>query len=691
MYNFIDVAEVQEGSFIPAEALKINGEFIENQIEGYRTLYVKGREALSPELDYFETGVRDGSIFKNKRYPARIITVGYQLIAADNEAFREAYNKLGSILNVNDAELIFNDELDKFYTGTPTNIDEVESGTNAVTGEIEITCLDPFKYSVIEYEAEADIVDNTILIDYQGTYKSYPILEADFYSENDVNEDGTAGELTGNGECGFVAFFTEDEQIVQLGDPEEPDVVNLPKSQTLISQEFKTTSAWNAYAQSLWLLNAGCVIPSDIQQSGALAIKAASWATNGAKDTSGTLLTATSKANVPVMNYKVTAKATNRTNNSVKINISITVALDKDSNYLGRGYSLQGSIYIGGKWHNVTLKTTSEYWKGKTGHTKNITVTIAGLTAMQTSITGIKFKATRPDGLGTAGTLSETSCKALTISQSASKTADTYYLMPSDYGTNASKWHGPTIIRTVPADTAGDVGATNFILSYMQKMCIGAASSATSQLGSFQVHCCDADGNSVVGVRIHKNKAGKKATITYYLKAAAVGSIEIDLSYNNKYFGNNSTAKNIKTVKTSKITKSGSQVTFELGGIVKKFTKSSIAEKVVTKVCFSFDQYAAKTPLEFNGLYYAKFVKVNSEKTKDIPNKFTTNDVVEADCSKGYIYLNGNLMQSLGALGNDWETFVLTPGLNQIGTAYSSWVEDDYKPTMKVRYREVFL
>ena len=32
MYNFIDVTEVSEESILPSEALKINGEYIENQI-----------------------------------------------------------------------------------------------------------------------------------------------------------------------------------------------------------------------------------------------------------------------------------------------------------------------------------------------------------------------------------------------------------------------------------------------------------------------------------------------------------------------------------------------------------------------------------------------------------------------------------------------------------------------------------
>ena len=62
-----------------------------------------------------------------------------------------------------------------------------------------------------------------------------------------------------------------------------------------------------------------------------------------------------------------------------------------------------------------------------------------------------------------------------------------------------------------------------------------------------------------------------------------------------------------------------------------------------------------------------------------------------ADCKNGDIYLNGVLSPELGALGNDWEGFCLTPGLNQIGFAYSDWVTEKYAPTLKVRYREVFL
>ena len=71
LYKFRDVNEELTQEYIPAEALQINGELIETQIEGYHTLYVQGREALSPEINTYEIGTKNGEIRKNKRYPAQ--------------------------------------------------------------------------------------------------------------------------------------------------------------------------------------------------------------------------------------------------------------------------------------------------------------------------------------------------------------------------------------------------------------------------------------------------------------------------------------------------------------------------------------------------------------------------------------------------------------------------------------------
>ena len=212
MYIFRDVNEALDGTLLPSEALQINGEYIENLISGYRTLHVKGREALSPELETFETGARDGSTLKKRRFPARIITVTYKLSAESDSAFREAYNALAGVLNVEDAQLIFNDEQDKYYTGTPSAIGEVEPGRNSIVSSFDILCVDPFKYSLTEYEVMPTVDDGLgFVVNYNGTYNSFPELEADFYREDEASDDGEVTlSLTGNGDCGYVAFFIFD-------------------------------------------------------------------------------------------------------------------------------------------------------------------------------------------------------------------------------------------------------------------------------------------------------------------------------------------------------------------------------------------------------------------------------------------------------------------------------------------------
>lgn len=678
MYNFIDTNEVLEGVVLPSEALQINGEYIENLIAGYRTLTVSGREALSPELTAFETGVRDGSVLQNKRFPARTIRVVYQLIADTNEAFRDAYNKLASILNVENAQLIFNDEPDKFFTGTPSFIGEVEPGRNAVTGEFEIFCADPFKYSIIEYEAEPDTADGSILINYNGTYKAYPTLEANFYNEDEVSADGeTTQELTGNGDCGFVAFFNEREKIIQLGDPEKEDSVTYPKSQTLIHQNFDNEFAWGSAAQNLWVLNGGSNIPPDdpVSQMGAVAMAPALYEQMENLTSSGTLLSIQSKAEKPYINYKVTAQASNRTEKTVKVKVTITASLASNSNYFTGKRGLKGSIQLGGEWYSVTIKKEGADWNGNSAHTVNLTITVKGLEATTTKLEDIKFKVERTDDSGKTGILNETACKDLEIYQYVAPVPSVWYLSPSSYSVEVGEWHGPSITRTIPPDAAGDVGANNFTLSFNNKMCIGSGVNDKNQKGGFQVHLTDSSGAHVAGIRLSKSQVGTQCNVYFYVKGAWKHTGKVTLTTGTAF--------------TCKIVKSGSTFTFTVGNINKSFNVSSASSMVAAKITVGFDQYSATPALTKNGLYWIKFVKDNCETFKNIPNPFSTNDVVEADCKSGDILLNGITTPNLGALGNDWEDFYLSPGLNQIGIAYSDWAIN--APTFKVRYREVFI
>lgn len=550
LYDFVDTTEVPDSSRYPAEALCLNGAYLEDAVDGYRTLYVTGREALSPELTSYETGIRDGSILQSRRYPARTITVGYLLKASDVESFRSAYNTLASVLDVEEAELIFADEPDKYFTGTPSGLGEIDAGTNNIKGEFTIYCADPFKYSVDEYEVEPSADDeSTFVIDYNGTYKAHPVLEADFYEESEASSDGSAATaLTGSGDCGFVAFFDANGNIIQLGDPDEEDTEEYDKSQTLVSQKWQEVSAWTTALNSLWTKNAGRVTDSIKSQTGT------------------------------------------------------------------PGFALS-------------------------------------------------------DATGNYG----------------------YYLTAKSYGSDTSGYHGPTVTRTIPADANGDTGAEDFTFSWSMKVNIGNSSTASANCGCIQVLLCDDDDVIVAGMSIFKSGSGSNATMRMYVRTQIVKDVTIDLSYRNKRFGTNASDGSFTSVKSCSITKTGCTVAFNLGGSKYSFTDAKLSGYVTTKFTATFGQYKEKSVLPWIGIYSFKFVKNNCETWRDIPNKFSANDVVIADCGKAEILLNDSPAPELGALGNAWEDFCLLPGQNQIGATYSDWVEDGYEPTFKIRYREVFL
>ena len=669
---------------ITSKSMKINDEYIESLIEGYTTIDATGREMLEAEQETTEIGHTDGSVFEYMRYTERTIEVSFVIEGKTREELLLKLRQLSGILNVTNAEFVFNDEPDVYYVGTIDGEPDVgitmgvSSDNGVAAGTFSILCSDPFKYSVVEYEAEASIDDpNSIFIDYGGTYKSHPVLEVDFYKEIET-DDETTTELTGNGDCGYVAFFTEDEKIIQLGDPDEEDGQTIEgKSETLISQTFSKTSSWGSAAKALWAQNSGVVVPSEMVKTGSIGMKVATYTVPAkTKNTSGKVLSsAKSDVGGPYIYYSVSLYTSNRTTNSVKVKATITASLANSASYFLTGYGLKGSLYVGGEWHSVTIKKTSAQWRGKTAHTVNMSFTVTGLSSGTSSLSNIKFKVSRTDSYGTTGTLNERKCKSISISTYEASVPATYYLGASNYGTSTGKWHGPTIKRTVSE-------SQDFSVTWKHRMSIGNSSGGTKQMGAFQLTLADNSGKVIVGIRILKSKAGKYASLIFYLNGVQKSKSDIDLSYNNKYLGKTGTCS---------INKSGSNVTFNIGGYKKTYNEDAIKDLKVSQLTVGFEQYSSVNALTYNGLTWMKYVRNNRDSWKDIPNKFTSNDVLEADCKDGEIYLNGNRTPSLGALGNDWEEFYLKPGMNQIGFGYSSWVVDGYAPTFKIRYREVFL
>lgn len=568
-FEIIYHADPSLPKIIPAEAMAINGQYIENLVDGYRTLYTKGREMLSPEIALGEVGIKNGSYIKHKRFPTRVITVGYQLIADTPSKLMESFAKLNDVLNVEDAQIIFADETDKFLTGTPSGYGEVPSGELSIKGEFNITCVDPFKYSVTEYQVTPTLDDGaTFLVDYQGTYPAYPVLQTNFHQSE------TQGDT--NGDCGFVAFSTQNADVLQFGDVEEPDTVN-EQVQKLVDS---VTTTWT---------ETKCLV------------------------------------NEP--------------------------------------------------FNSLTGWTTNDGYTGSNTYVKA--------------------------GSANVGTIATGSDKAVKA---------------SSYGaTSSPQWHGVTVKKTIPSD--GGNPATTGAKDW--KMHMGAryatnsvAKTAKAQAGMIRATILNSSGGEIAGITVFKMQGSSVGKIQFRVGGKTVKTVNnVDLTYYNKYFGYKKKSTDKRGCNFD-ITKVGDKFTFNAGGVTFSYRQSTLASTIAKSVSIYFAQWGAVPVTSYMGIYSCQFTSTSVTKTKttetweqltrlvEVKNTFTTNDVLVCDCSDGSIRLmnafatdeiNGGLHPELGALGNDWESFVLTKGTNQIGTMYSDWVTSEYKPTFILKYRERFL
>lgn len=216
MYAFVDTVNSGiVGTNLPTEAMSYNGVYFENEIDGYRTLSVTGRELMESEVTDQEIDGMDGSYYRYKTTPARTITVKYQLRARGSREYREAYNKMNKLLSGEQVKVIFNDESDKYFIGTKTSNTQVDGGSNNVIGEIEIYCSDPHKYSTTEKEFNA--IDGVLNIVNEGTVP----VSIDY-------------DVQTTSETGYIGLVSE-EGIMQYGKVEELDGESYEKSEWLAS------------------------------------------------------------------------------------------------------------------------------------------------------------------------------------------------------------------------------------------------------------------------------------------------------------------------------------------------------------------------------------------------------------------------------------------------------------------------
>ena len=207
---------------MPIIKMQVGGQYLETLVSGYRTLTVEGREELDLNVINAEIDTSDGGRYLRRKIKSRVLNVRFAVEDSTPEGFAVKFKALkAELYKIKESQIIFTDEPNIYFTGTFRKITAEYVGHTVAQGVIEISCADPFKYSVTETTVTA--VNGAITATYNGTYPAHPKLTAQS-AEHD---------------CGFYGF-TKDGLTVRVGNPDEQDQEEVPTDTavTIISTHF---------------------------------------------------------------------------------------------------------------------------------------------------------------------------------------------------------------------------------------------------------------------------------------------------------------------------------------------------------------------------------------------------------------------------------------------------------------------
>lgn len=256
-------------------------------------------------------------------------------------------------------------------------------------------------------------------------------------------------------------------------------------------------------------------------------------------------------------------------------------------------------------------------------------------------------------------------------------------ITPDSYGTG-SNWHGPGLCKEIPADSQGISGAKNFKVAWQWEW----FTYSKTELSNMQFLIIGKKNGTryvLAGVELMDGRPGDfLSSWRLWVNGAIIqqssGATNIYSAHDNAWAGINSAECSIQ--------KSDGTITFKIAGQTWSFKNDAYEDLEAAEVMLYAAAHASAAATDHASFFYVHFRKDAVDVTEDIPNALMPGDVVEVDTSEAIITVNGTDAPDLGAIGNQWEDFVLEPGVNTIICTASTWVTDD---TYTMRYREVFL
>lgn len=241
-------------------AFMINGQFVEDLVDGYMSTSTSGREPLERIFETYSASSHDGDKVSTSRFGSRTIEVNFVIKGTDETETRAKLDKLQAVLNVEDAHVTFNDESDKYYIASFGGVKTVNGFNHGCVGTFELFCPNPFKYSVDEFEPtyhteETDGVH--YLVDSNGERVTnvdgdYITFDAPTFG---INYKGTyPGAIKVKSQTstdlGYIVLLNDRGKVLQFGDIEEEDTRSWVDAEMLSSWSAGNGTALSPFAQT---------------------------------------------------------------------------------------------------------------------------------------------------------------------------------------------------------------------------------------------------------------------------------------------------------------------------------------------------------------------------------------------------------------------------------------------------------
>lgn len=626
----------------PAEAMKIDGQYIEDLIPGYQTLQVGGRELLKQDAKSNPVGISDGEMLEYVRNPYREITVGYQLIAADEKSFRAAFYKLSGILHGDTHQVSFNDDLSVYWNAVLTDVDDVPKGRNAITSSFTLFVPDGIAHSVAT-----------------KTFDNMP------YKDMPVNLlTGTAASKSYRGTNYAVNAIAYVE--VPIPGTGYSFSVNSENSDHAISIE-----AWAVGADGNRKLRLGSnTIGPNSRGSisfmwplsgvdGAVKIEIdAAW-TNDTD--SGTYILSHEKLEIGTTAYPwspnpadpeyYTDTITVHNGGTYPVEPVITATMHADNGMVGIANDHPGILQFGTQ--EIDGYTTDVSEKGLNGD-------------LSAPISGTIYNQSATNNPNWGGDSSKPNKQTGSINY-ASDSYNGPHMEPA-YASTGTYWNGPAAKIPITA-TSQNTRNNNFTLAMMIHF-----ETTVSQLGRMEL-TLEAGGKVQYQMVITDNNAVKdEIQVDCYVKDQQVGTMSLDRSK----FTNDKLMQ-------ARLNKFGSSINFEVspwnGKSGREMTVSlppltrpdMISENVEAfSVWFERNNTWGQAAMK---LIAVQFDWQHVNWWTDIKNRFSNGDVLTIDVANAKTYLNGSENRTLHTIGNQWEQFELPPGDTEITITPSSWAQ----------------